>query len=82
MFLTEDVWHTISQSYEDEDMEDRMGALQADLELFAEGQFIDPKYLSLLYPPSEGVLGNSKRAPAPLYKGAGSVCHEGCLCRN
>ena len=35
----------LQRVHENEEMEDRLGSLQADLELFVEGQSIDPKYL-------------------------------------
>jgi len=55
MFVSEDIWSLLSTEHQDDDMEDRLGILQADLEQFAEGRTIDPKYLFLLYPASEGV---------------------------
>ena len=45
-----------------------MGTLQADLELFAEGQPIDPKYLFLLYPPAEGVWEIRSIRPHPSIR--------------
>jgi hypothetical protein len=55
MFISEDLWALLTTTHEDEEMEDRLGRLQADLELFAEGQPIDPKYLFLLYPARDAV---------------------------
>lgn len=68
MLVTEDVWLTLSQEYEDGEMEDRMGTLQADLELFAEGQPVDPKYLFLLYPTLEGVWEIRSMRPQPSIR--------------
>jgi hypothetical protein len=55
MLASEEVWKALSTTYRDEEMEDRMGTLQADLEVFTEIQPIHPKYLFLLYPLSQGV---------------------------
>lgn len=55
MFVSEQIWATLSTEHEDDEMEERLGILQADLEVFAEGQPIGPKYLFLLYPVHEGV---------------------------
>ncbi|WP_143099559.1 hypothetical protein [Bradyrhizobium sp. cf659] len=58
----------LSIEHQEDDMEERLGALQADLELFAEGQPIDPKYLFLLYPASEGVWEIRSVRPAPSIR--------------
>lgn len=55
MFVSEGIWSLLTTAYENEEMEDRLGKLQADLELFAEGQPIDPKYLFLLHPARDAV---------------------------
>lgn len=55
MFVTESLWMALNASYEDEEMEDRMGRLQADLEFFASSPAIDPKYLFHLYPARDAV---------------------------
>lgn len=55
MFVSEDIWSLLTTAHDDEEMEDRLGKLQADLELFAEGQPIGPKYLFLLYPARDAV---------------------------
>ncbi|CAN7732787.1 hypothetical protein LJR220_001888 [Bradyrhizobium sp. LjRoot220] len=49
-------------------MEDRLGILQADLEQFAEGRTIDPKYLFLLYPATEGVWEIRSLRPDPSIR--------------
>ena len=68
MFVSEGIWEMLSTEHEDEEMEDRLGILQADLELFAEGQWIDPKYLFLLYPPGEAVWEIRSLRPAPSIR--------------
>ena len=50
MFLSEPLWKMLSATHEDPDLEDRLGYLQADLEVFANGGSISPKYLFLLSP--------------------------------
>lgn len=68
LFLAEDIWSVLSTEHDDQDLEDRMGFLQADLELFAEGQPIDPKYLFLLYPGSECVWEVRSVRPNPSIR--------------
>lgn len=68
MFVSEDIWSLLSTEHQDDDMEDRLGILQADLELFAEGQPIDPKYLFLLSPASEGVWEIRSVRPEPSMR--------------
>lgn len=55
MFVSEALWAALDASYDDEEMEDRMGRLKADLEFFASSPSIDPKYLSHLYPARDAV---------------------------
>lgn len=55
LLASEEVWTRLGADGVDEAMEARMGTLQADLEVFAEGKTIGPKYLFLLYPAAEGV---------------------------
>lgn len=55
MFVTESLWNTLQASYQDEQFEERMGKLEADLETFATGDPIYPKYLFLLSPTRDGV---------------------------
>lgn len=68
MFVSEDIWSLLSTEHQDDDMEERLGILQADLELFAEGRTIDPKYLFLLYPASEGVWEIRSVRPDPSIR--------------
>jgi hypothetical protein len=68
MFVSEDIWSLLSTEHQDDDMEDRLGILQADLEQFAEGRSIDPKYLFLLYPASEGVWEIRSVRPDPSIR--------------
>jgi hypothetical protein len=68
MFVSEDIWSLLSTEHQDDEIEDRLGILQADLELFAEGRMIDPKYLFLLYPASEGVWEIRSVRPNPSIR--------------
>jgi hypothetical protein len=68
MFVSEGIWEMLSTEHQDEEMEDRLGILQADLELFAEGQPVDPKYLFLLYPPHEAVWEIRSLRPEPSIR--------------
>jgi hypothetical protein len=68
MFVSEDIWSLLSTEHQDDEMEDRLGILQADLELFAEGRTIDPKYLFLLYPASEGIWEIRSVRPNPSIR--------------
>ncbi|HTO66034.1 MAG TPA: hypothetical protein VMM15_32830 [Bradyrhizobium sp.] len=55
-------------THEDPEMEERMGALQADLELFAEGRAVDPKYLFRLYPAEDCVWEIRSVRPEPSIR--------------
>jgi hypothetical protein len=68
LFLTEDIWSMLSTQHGDDELEERMGFLQADLEQFAEGQSIDPRYLFLLYPSSECVWEIRSVRPNPSIR--------------
>jgi hypothetical protein len=37
MYVPPEIWEMLQRAHEDEQMEDRLGSLQADLELFVEG---------------------------------------------
>jgi hypothetical protein len=68
MFISEDIRTMLAATHEDPDMEERMGVLQADLELFAEGQPIDPKYLFRLYPAEDCVWEIRSVRPQPSIR--------------
>jgi len=56
MFIGEDLWATLNAPPgENAEWEDRIGRLQADLEVFVTEQNITPSYLFLLCPSSEAV---------------------------
>lgn len=55
MFICERLHQLLATEHQDQAMEERLGILQADLEVFVEGQPIDPKYLFLLYPARDAV---------------------------
>src|SRR6266852_5575831 len=65
MFLSQELWVLLSTTHADPELEDRLGFLQADLELFAEGQPIDPKYLFLLSPARDAVWEIRSARPEP-----------------
>jgi hypothetical protein len=58
----------LETTHPDPAMEDRMGILQADLELFADGQSIDPKYLFRLYPATDSVWEIRSVRPEPSIR--------------
>lgn len=68
MFVSEEVWNLLSVTHDDEEMEDRLGKLQADLEQFAEGQPVDPTYLKLLAPARDAVWEIRSVRPAPSVR--------------
>jgi hypothetical protein len=68
MYVPPEIWEMLQGVHEDEEMEDRLGSLQADLELFVEGQPIDPKYLFLLYPARQAVWEIRSVRPAPSIR--------------
>jgi len=68
MLISEEIWQVLSTEHDDDEMEDRLGTLQADLELFAEGQAIDPKYLFLLSPCREAVWEIRSVRPLPSIR--------------
>jgi hypothetical protein len=68
MLVAEDLWTFLRAPDPDPEWEDRKGFLQADLEVFAEGQPIGPKYLFLLYPASEAVWEIRSGRPDPSIR--------------
>lgn len=68
LLLSEDIRNRLDASYADLDMEDRMGELEADLDVFSTGSQIDPKYFFLLYPASEGVWEIRSVRPDPQIR--------------
>lgn len=67
MFLAEDLWTEI-QTPGDDEWEERMGHLLADLDVFITGEPIHPKYLFLLYPPRTGVWEIRSVRPDPSLR--------------
>jgi hypothetical protein len=55
MFVHERLWSVLQSPEGDDQWERRVAELQADLEVFAEGAPIDPKYFFYLYPARDGV---------------------------
>jgi hypothetical protein len=68
LLLEEEVQQAITRVYQDREMEERMGQLEADLEVFADGRRIDPKYFSLLYPSGDGVWEIRSVRPDPQIR--------------
>jgi hypothetical protein len=67
MFVSEALWTFLQTEHSDE-MEERVGFLQADLEVFASGERIHPKYLFLLYPAREAVWEIRSTRPNPSIR--------------
>lgn len=68
IYVSEDIWELLSTTHDDQELEERLGTLQADLELFAEGQPIDPKYLFLLSPVRDSVWEIRSVRPEPSMR--------------
>lgn len=68
MFLSKGLWELLTTPQLDPELEIRLGALQADLEVFVTGQAIDPEYLFLLAPASEGVWEIRSVRPNPAIR--------------
>lgn len=76
LFLSEDVWSILRSSPGDDGWEERVGQLQADLEVFVEGRAIDPKYLFLLYPARKGVWEIRSVRDQPSIRVLGLFAHK------
>jgi hypothetical protein len=68
MFLSVELWELLNTAHEDPEMEDRLGDLQADLELFVASPSIDPKYLFHLYPARDAVWEIRSARPDPSIR--------------
>ncbi len=68
MLIERRLWDFIQEPGPDPEWEERKGILQADLELFAEGAPVGPKYLFLLYRASEGVWEIRSVRPNPSIR--------------
>jgi len=55
MFVEERLWNALISPEGDVDWDDRIGRLRADLEVFVIEEYLDPKYLFLLYPAHDAV---------------------------
>lgn len=55
MFVAEELWGVLNSPEGDDEWEQRVAELQADLERFVDGQAITPEYLKLLYPAKEAI---------------------------
>lgn len=68
MFVSEALWTLFETSHPDPEMEERIGHLQADLEAFADGTRLHPRYLFLLYPAAEAVWEIRSMRPNPSIR--------------
>jgi hypothetical protein len=55
MFVGEKLWNDLNSTEGDDEWDVRIGRLRADLEVFVAEEFVEPKYLSLLWRPSDAV---------------------------
>src|SRR5215216_3735673 len=77
LLVAEELWNFLQAPGPDDDWEERKGFLLADLEVFAEGQQIGPKYLFLLYPSREGVWEIRSTSQNPSIRVLGRfVCKD------
>jgi hypothetical protein len=69
MFVAEKLWNFLnSPETDDEEWEQRVGELQADLERFVGNDPVTPEYLKLLYPAGEGVWEIRSVSHAPSIR--------------
>jgi hypothetical protein len=68
MYLACSIWDLLQREHDDDEFEERLGQLEADLELFVEGRPIDPKYLFLLYPARQAVWEIRSVRPTPSIR--------------
>jgi len=68
LLVSEEFWRFLREPGTDQDWEDRKGSLEADLEVFASGQPIGPRYLFLLYHSREGVWEIRSVRPNPSIR--------------
>jgi hypothetical protein len=55
MFVEERLWQALTSPEGDLEWDDRIGRLRADLEVFVVEEYLDPKYLFLLFPSDDAV---------------------------
>lgn len=68
MLVAADLWKFLREPGSDDEWEDRKGFLLADLEVFADGAPIGPKYLFLLSPAREAVWEIRSVRPSPSIR--------------
>lgn len=68
MFLVPEVWSALNSPQGSAEWEQRVAGLQADLEIFVEGQAIDPKYMFLLHPARDAVWEIRSVRPSPSIR--------------
>lgn len=83
LFVSEELWNVLSSPEGSPDWEQRMGELRADLEVFAAGYVIDPKYLFLLYPATKGIweIRSTRESPSIRVLG-GFAGHDTFIATN
>ena len=68
LFVSEELWNFLSTEHLDAEMEDRVGYLLADLDTFADGTELHPRYLFLLSPSREAVWEIRSTIPDPSIR--------------
>lgn len=76
MYVSEGLWDLLQTDHDDPDWDDRLGALQADLEVFTSEPEIYPKYLFLLYHPREAVWEIRSVRPNPSIRVLGRFAEK------
>lgn len=76
MFVSEALWAFLETPHANPDWDERIGLLQSDLEVFAEGMPIHPKYLFLLYHSREAVWEIRSVLPDPAIRVLGRFAQK------
>jgi hypothetical protein len=76
MFVAEDLWSVLNSPEGDDEWEQRVGELRADLERFVIEEQIDPSYLFLLYPAEDAVWEIRSVRPDPSIRVLGSFAYK------
>lgn len=77
LLVSEHLWSVLNSVEGDDEWEERVGQLQADLERFITNEHpIDPKYLFLLYPAADAVWEIRSVRPEPSIRVLGSFAKK------
>jgi hypothetical protein len=79
LFVGETLWRVLTSPEGDLEWEQRVGELQADLEVFVTSEIITPKYLFLLYPKHESVWEIRSVSPDPSIRVLGMFAQKDSL---